>query len=86
MRQDLGEALDSQFKKIYMSRHENVRYVYTILYTYHDKFFLDYMSFVVLVYKNVRVIFKSQKLIPWKDTIDETYHESFVTFDEKLNY
>lgn len=28
MRQDLGEALDSQFKKIYMSRHENVRYVY----------------------------------------------------------
>lgn len=26
MRQDLGEAIDSQFKKIYMSRHENVRY------------------------------------------------------------
>jgi hypothetical protein len=25
MRQDLGTALDSQFKKIYMSRHENVR-------------------------------------------------------------
>jgi hypothetical protein len=25
MRQDLGEAIDSQFKKIYMSRHENVR-------------------------------------------------------------
>ncbi|KAF4526184.1 hypothetical protein B566_EDAN001867 [Ephemera danica] len=24
MRQDLGEAIDSQFKKIYMSRHENV--------------------------------------------------------------
>lgn len=26
MRQDLG-SIDSQFKKIYMSRHENVRYV-----------------------------------------------------------
>lgn len=25
MRQDLGESFDSQFKKIYMSRHENVR-------------------------------------------------------------
>ncbi|CAB0005675.1 unnamed protein product [Nesidiocoris tenuis] len=25
MRQDLGSALDTQFKKIYMSRHENVR-------------------------------------------------------------
>ena len=25
MRQDLGSAKDSQFKKIYMSRHENVR-------------------------------------------------------------
>ncbi|XP_025417726.1 adenylate cyclase type 3 [Sipha flava] len=28
MRQDLGEALDSQFKKIYMSRHENVSILY----------------------------------------------------------
>ncbi|XP_066908792.1 adenylate cyclase type 3 isoform X2 [Halyomorpha halys] len=28
MRQDLGSALDSQFKKIYMSRHENVSILY----------------------------------------------------------
>lgn len=27
MRQDLGTAHDGQFKKIYMSRHENVRLV-----------------------------------------------------------
>jgi len=31
MRQDLGTALDSQFKKIYMSRHENVRWVLSFL-------------------------------------------------------
>lgn len=29
MRQDLGTAHDGQFKKIYMSRHENVRLVFT---------------------------------------------------------
>lgn len=28
MRQDLGEAVDGQFKKIYMSRHENVSILY----------------------------------------------------------
>lgn len=31
MRQDLGSAKDSQFKKIYMSRHENVRQVSTCI-------------------------------------------------------
>lgn len=30
MRQDLGSNDSEQFKKIYMSRHENVRYKYTI--------------------------------------------------------
>lgn len=34
MRQDLGSALDSQFKKIYMSRHENVRYVQIYMFVY----------------------------------------------------
>lgn len=28
MRQDLGASLDTQFKKIYMSRHENVSILY----------------------------------------------------------
>lgn len=31
MRQDLGSNDSEQFKKIYMSRHENVRYFYTKL-------------------------------------------------------
>ena len=32
MRQDLGTAHDGQFKKIYMSRHENVRLVHTFFF------------------------------------------------------
>ena len=51
MRQDLGSALDSQFKKIYMSRHENVRSVPNI---FHLIYSTSY--YFVLIFSNKRIV------------------------------
>ena len=53
MRQDLGSAFDSQFKKIYMSRHENVRLVPFVLWIEKQLFSQFYVNTKETMYDEI---------------------------------
>ncbi|XP_065226865.1 adenylate cyclase type 3 [Planococcus citri] len=66
MRQDLGSALDTQFKKIYMSRHENVSILYA-----------DIVGFTAIssTYSASELVKILNELFARFDRLSERYHQ-----------